>query len=354
MPLDLTRKQLYDLIWAKPRTEIAKQLEISDVMLGKLCREMNVPAPPRGYWANLAANHRKRKYTKPPLEFSLAERIEEDHANVWASFPAFDPKNFDQPIPPPPAFPFSVEETLTRYKFLVDQAPMPKATRGLHPITQKFITEDERLAKIAKSYSWEKPKYQSPEGQDLLQNLNQLLWMWTDLGFKPRSSGHRHIRMWVGRKGYGRSFEITRAEAPPTLGVRAGKRKQSGFEFRFGTETWERQSKKPDLTFPALTRTVLRSIALLAIEQWEKGFRESVIRRYDWNVHDRKQAIEEYEQARELERQTRAAEVQALLASRQNLLNDAISNVARSDQIRSLVRAFNRRNRVTQGRHSRI
>ncbi len=48
MPLKLTRKELYDLVWAKPRTEIAKQLEISDVRLGTLCREMNVPAPPRG------------------------------------------------------------------------------------------------------------------------------------------------------------------------------------------------------------------------------------------------------------------------------------------------------------------
>jgi hypothetical protein len=53
MPLNLTRKELFDLVWAKPRTEIAKQFEISAVRLGKVCREMNVPAPPRGYWANL-------------------------------------------------------------------------------------------------------------------------------------------------------------------------------------------------------------------------------------------------------------------------------------------------------------
>jgi hypothetical protein len=79
----------------------------------------------------------------------LAERIEEDHTAIWASFPNFDPKNFDQPIPPPPIILYSLEEALERYKLLADQTPIPKATRGLHPITQKLVAEDERLAKLA-------------------------------------------------------------------------------------------------------------------------------------------------------------------------------------------------------------
>ena len=202
MPLNLTRKELYDLVWAKPRTEIAKQFEISSVRLGKLCREMNVPAPPRGYWANLAGRRRKRKYIKPPLTYNVAERIEEEPAVGWASFPDFDPKKFDQDVPPPPDMPYSLEETVERYRLLAYQAPMPKATRGAHPITQKLITEDERRATLAWQSSWEKPKFESPEGKELLQGLNQLLWMWTDLGFKTRSIGYRDISLRIGRGGY--------------------------------------------------------------------------------------------------------------------------------------------------------
>lgn len=343
MPLKLTRKELYDLVWATPRTEIAKQFEISDVRLGKLCREMNVPAPPPGYWANLAGSRRRRKYAKPPLTYTLAERIEEDHAAVWASFPDFDPKNFDQPVPPPPVMPYSLEETLERYRLLVDQAPMPKAIRERHLITQKFATEDERLARLAKQYSWEKPKFQSPEGEELLQGLNKLLWMWTDFGFKPRSSGYRNIRMWIGRGGHGRSFEITRTAPAPTHGRRPTKSGPTGFELWFDTQTWEHQSKKPALVFPAFNRFVLRSIAVMTIEDWEKGFRESVKRRYDWAVSERKEAIEQAELARERDRQSKAAEFQALFDSRQKLLHNAISNAARSDQIRSLVRALDGR-----------
>ena len=342
MPLNLTRKEMYDLVWAKPRTEIAKQFEISAVRLGTLCREMNVPAPPRGYWANLAGRRRKRKYIKPPLTYNVAERIEEDHAAVWASCPNFDPKKLDQDIPPPPLMPYSLEETLERYRLLAYQAPMPKATREAHPITQKLITEDERRAKLAWQFSWEKPKFESPEGKELLQGLNQLLWMWTDLGFKTRSIGYRDISLRIGCGGYGRSFEVTRTPPAPT-GKRHAKSGPAGFEFWFYTQTWERQSKKPALTFPAFNRAVLRSIALLTIEGWEKEFRESVKRRYDWNVSDRKRAIEQAELARQRDRQRKAAELQALLDSRQTLLQNAISNAARSDQIRSLVHDLDER-----------
>ena len=48
---------------------------------------------------------------------------------------------------------FSPEEALKRYRRLVEGASMPKATRGLHPITQKLVTGDERLAKLANHYS---------------------------------------------------------------------------------------------------------------------------------------------------------------------------------------------------------
>jgi hypothetical protein len=343
MPLNLTRKELYDLVWAKPRAEIADQFEMSDVRLGKLCREMNVPAPPRGYWANVAGRRKKRKYIKPPLTYNLAERIEEDHGAIWASFPDFDPKNFDQDTPPPPVMPYSLEETLGRYRLLVEQAPMPKATRGLHPISQKFVSEDERLAKLAKQYSWYDPKFQSPDGEKLLEGLNQLLWMWTDLGFKPTSSGYRNISMRIHCGSYSRSFEVTRTAPARIQGRRPAKRGPAGFEFWFNTQTWERQSKNPDLTFPAFNRAVLRSIAFLTIEHWEKEFRESVKRNYDWKVSERKEAIKQAELARERNRQRKAAELQALLDSRQELLQNAISSTARSDEIRSLVQALDER-----------
>ena len=55
MSITLTRDQLYELVWSKPRSQIAKDLGISDVAIGKHCSGARIPAPPKGYWAKQAA-----------------------------------------------------------------------------------------------------------------------------------------------------------------------------------------------------------------------------------------------------------------------------------------------------------
>ena len=47
----LTREQLYDLVWSTPLSKLATHYEISDVGLAKICRRLDVPRPPVGYWA---------------------------------------------------------------------------------------------------------------------------------------------------------------------------------------------------------------------------------------------------------------------------------------------------------------
>ncbi|BDC50590.1 hypothetical protein F183_A29060 [Bryobacterales bacterium F-183] len=41
------RNKLYDEIWEKPATQVAKEYGISDVGLGKVCRQLNIPKPTR-------------------------------------------------------------------------------------------------------------------------------------------------------------------------------------------------------------------------------------------------------------------------------------------------------------------
>lgn len=60
----LSRRELYDLVWAKPMTEVSADLGISDRGLAKICARHRVPSPPRGYWAQLAAGQKPKK---PPF-----------------------------------------------------------------------------------------------------------------------------------------------------------------------------------------------------------------------------------------------------------------------------------------------
>ena len=307
---------------------------------------MNVPAPPRGYWANLAGKRRRRKFAKPPLTYTVAERISEDHAAVWTALPEIDPKKLDEPIPLAPEIPLSVDDALRGYMGLVDDVPMPKSSREWHPVTQKLIAEDTRLAKLSNRYSWEQPKFVSPQGQKLLKGLNQILWLFTDLGLTPRSNGTRHISLRVGYGQSGCTFEVIRPAEDQDGRPLRGKRK--GYELWLETEERERQSKKPALAFDAFNRATMRSIALLIVERWERGFRDAVKRSYDWRVEDRKRAIEEDRRARQREQEVRAAELKALRDSRCKLLTEAVEGLTRSDQIRSLVEVLDARC-VSQG-----
>jgi hypothetical protein len=69
MPYDditLTREKLYEDVWTRPVTQVAKDIGISDVAVAKICRKLNVPVPARGYWARVAAGQPRKKPALPP------------------------------------------------------------------------------------------------------------------------------------------------------------------------------------------------------------------------------------------------------------------------------------------------
>ena len=38
-----SREELYGLVWSKPMTRLAKELEVSDVAIAKACRRADIP-----------------------------------------------------------------------------------------------------------------------------------------------------------------------------------------------------------------------------------------------------------------------------------------------------------------------
>lgn len=47
---EISKEDLFILVWSMPTTKVAKQLGISDVAVGKRCKLLGIPKPPRGYW----------------------------------------------------------------------------------------------------------------------------------------------------------------------------------------------------------------------------------------------------------------------------------------------------------------
>lgn len=56
--IELSREELYQKVWTTPATKLAREFGISDVALGKICRRMEIPKPPPGYWRQIETGHR--------------------------------------------------------------------------------------------------------------------------------------------------------------------------------------------------------------------------------------------------------------------------------------------------------
>lgn len=72
--ITLTRDQLYDLIWSKPTSALAKEFGLSDNGLRKICKNHNIPLPYMGYWSKIRYGKPVRK-VKLPTKFDGKDEI---------------------------------------------------------------------------------------------------------------------------------------------------------------------------------------------------------------------------------------------------------------------------------------
>ncbi|WP_162916266.1 hypothetical protein [Cohaesibacter haloalkalitolerans] len=62
----VTRKELYDLVWARPMNKIGEDFKTNGLKIAQICKLMEVPRPPQGYWGKL-------EYGKAPPQEPLPE-----------------------------------------------------------------------------------------------------------------------------------------------------------------------------------------------------------------------------------------------------------------------------------------
>jgi len=117
------RQKLFDEVWATPVTKLAKDYGLSDVGLRKICIALDIPMPPRGYWAKLAAG---KKISKPRLHETTAPTTYQRVMNIVevdsvveeritkARDSTTDAANLDGPdyMPPPDPSAFSSQAKL--------------------------------------------------------------------------------------------------------------------------------------------------------------------------------------------------------------------------------------------------
>jgi hypothetical protein len=76
---EITREEVYQLVWSKPTRTVAKEFGLSDVGLAKICRKPGVKKPTRGFgkrnsdYASCKRKHTKKKRPKC-VPFALRSR----------------------------------------------------------------------------------------------------------------------------------------------------------------------------------------------------------------------------------------------------------------------------------------
>ncbi len=78
----LKRDDIYAKVWSEPAMHVAKAYGISGSMLARICTELNVPRPPRGYWPRPEAAKRRLKKRLPELKDGQADFWAVNSANV--------------------------------------------------------------------------------------------------------------------------------------------------------------------------------------------------------------------------------------------------------------------------------
>ena len=61
--MKITRKELYDLVWTETMSNVCAKYGLTDSILRKHCKSMNIPTPPNGYWSKI--KHGKKVETTP-------------------------------------------------------------------------------------------------------------------------------------------------------------------------------------------------------------------------------------------------------------------------------------------------
>lgn len=131
----VTREDLYGQVWREPMLRVAERHGVSSSFLARICTLMNVPRPPRGYWAKLEFG---KAEPQPPLP-----EARPDDKLVWNR--GHEPDVVSRPLPRPPT-------TVPRFRRLPVIEPLKRhpLVTDVRDLFLKGRTNDAGLLKPSK------------------------------------------------------------------------------------------------------------------------------------------------------------------------------------------------------------
>ncbi|WP_209599732.1 hypothetical protein [Ruegeria sp. HKCCSA071] len=120
---EISREELFELVWRKPMTKLAGEFGLSDQGLSKICARHAIPKPPRGYWAKLEAGKEVQINELPPCPAGTASIIR------FTQSGQFQRKSRES------------TRCLEQAAVNVGKIPIPVTLCNLHPIVAAWVDE---------------------------------------------------------------------------------------------------------------------------------------------------------------------------------------------------------------------
>jgi hypothetical protein len=337
----ISREELYNLVWTQPLSLLAKRFEISDVRLGKVCTEANIPKPGVGYWA-------KREAGKSTIQPQLPQRMLGQMAYItfgecrdWGT-EAYKQRLLTEPLPPQPSFSENLDTVKQRANEIAQKIPVKKTLSNPHQAIATLLAKDNERKEKQKSsgfaFSWNAPLYDSPSGRRRLSVLNSLLLALSHCGGKASASRVEikdlHVR--IGDQPI--NFELSILETPKKKTTSPPEKER----LKVAISWWKAPSEirvewmdETDLPLEDQIKDI--AAGFLVAAEWMH--RTNVLYRHELHV-ERKQDLEaaiqrEREKAIQLE-QERLAKIEE--EKRQQLFTDA-SNWHKASELRAYIKA---------------
>lgn len=95
----LSRSELYEQVWSKPMTKIAKDYGMSDNGIRKICRKFDIPWPKAGYWQKLEYGKKVKQVPLPDskgdgeIQITSKENKDKGEAEIPEIVAEYLPKN---------------------------------------------------------------------------------------------------------------------------------------------------------------------------------------------------------------------------------------------------------------------
>lgn len=349
MERQLTREELYELVWSEPRTTLAKKFGVSDVWVAKQCALAHVPMPAAGHWAKLRNGRAVRRPALPMRFPGQAPTISVGGANSGRSWPYV--VDLDAPVVAP-NFKEDIEAQVAAAIAVIGKVQVRRDLssphRGLSRVLRK---EARRRAKISESgYSWDKPIFDGTVHQRQLRIFNNLAHAFERIAVSADVLDHEE---WI--QGLGTTHDLR-------MRLNFG---DSAIELAFlePSTVYRARGPKPPLTTTLKTNSWPQTLVADAwsdrddarLEQQLPNIVEALLRRAEvaYRLHERAyhtrllELREEGLKKREMERIAAEQRRLAAIAARRKKIRDDIIALAAdhraAQDIRSMVEALRAR-----------